>query len=203
MSDPFSPPGLTREDSPIRALLAQMRAGDRDAAAALITRFGPLIRARYRHKLGRVMRRLFDSQELLSTIGRRLDQYVCSGRIRASTEDELWALLRAIADHSLADKVKIVRRLSAVEGEDAPFAREFSARLTAAQQVRPDGAEDLIDRCLRRLGAGVDREILAMWLMGSAPTSIAQELAMTPGAVRVRWHRICADLRRHLSEECN
>ena len=56
-------------------LLARIRAGDRDAAAAFLDRYGPLVRRRVRGKLGQQMRRVFDSQDLWSTLARRFDRF--------------------------------------------------------------------------------------------------------------------------------
>ena len=60
----------------VESLLRRMRNGDREAAAQFITRYEDRIRRRIRGKLNPSVRRLFDSQDIFSTIGRRLDQYV-------------------------------------------------------------------------------------------------------------------------------
>ncbi len=65
------------------ALLDRVRGGDREASAEFISRYGPRIRRRVRGKLSPAMRRLFDSQEILATVARRLDQMVASGERRA------------------------------------------------------------------------------------------------------------------------
>ena len=70
----------------VTALLQQMRAGDRGAAAVFVTRYGSRIRRRIRGKLSRAMRRIFDSQDILSTLGRRLDSFVHSGGVQATSE---------------------------------------------------------------------------------------------------------------------
>ncbi|HVZ93296.1 MAG TPA: hypothetical protein VG797_02185, partial [Phycisphaerales bacterium] len=103
-------------------LLEAMRAGDRAAAADFMDRFGPRIKARIRVGLSRGMRRVFDSQDLLSTVSRRLDAMVRSGSLRAANEQQLWSLVFTIAEHSLAEKGRIIRRLKRVEGPDSEFA---------------------------------------------------------------------------------
>src|SRR5262245_43990251 len=70
-------------------LLARMRAGDRQAAAVFITRYESKIRRRVRGKLSLSMRRIFDSQDIVSTLGRRLDLYVRSGKLEAQSEQQL------------------------------------------------------------------------------------------------------------------
>src|SRR5690606_30935513 len=110
------------EEHPAAALLERMRRGDRDAAAEFLVGYGPLIRRRIRGKLGAAMRRLFDSQEILSTVGRRLDAFVNAGRLEATTTPQLWGLVIRIAENALIEKARVVQSLKAREGEDSPFA---------------------------------------------------------------------------------
>ena len=56
--------------------LDRMRRGDRVAAAVFITRYSSRIHRRISGKLSPGMRRVFDTQEIFSTFGRRLDQLV-------------------------------------------------------------------------------------------------------------------------------
>jgi RNA polymerase sigma factor (sigma-70 family) len=181
--------------------IARMRAGDRSAIAEFMQQYGSLIRRRYRHKLGRAMRRLFDSQELLSTITRRLDVYVRSGRMAAVGEAQLWALISRIAENSLADKVRVFARLQTVEREDGPFAQELERRMSDRSGSDSDGPELEIDRILRELPSPDDRQIASMWMAGNTHAVIAEEFGMTEGAARVRWHRIRAHLRQALQSE--
>src|SRR5438046_3107354 len=95
------------------ALLTRMRAGDRTAAAEFVSRFAPRIRRRIRGKLNPAMRRLFDSQEIMSTLGRRLDAFIGSRQLNADSMNELWALLFRMADNSLIEKARVFRSLEA------------------------------------------------------------------------------------------
>ena len=69
-------------------LIARMRAGDRAAAAAFITQYGDRVRRRVSGKLSPAMRRLFDSQEIMSTVARRLDHCVSGGELAAMAPDQ-------------------------------------------------------------------------------------------------------------------
>ena len=95
--------------SPAEALLGRMRGGDRDAAAEFVRRYGDLIRLRVREKLGASLRRVLDSEDVLSTVARRLDGIVHDGRLRAGTQAELWSLVTAIANHAVCENVRGVR----------------------------------------------------------------------------------------------
>ena len=177
------------------ALLAKMRAGDRTAAAEFVSRFAPRIRRRIRGKLNPAMRRLFDSQEIMSTLGRRLDVFIGAGRLNAESIDQLWALLIRMADNSLIEKARVFRSLEAKEGEDSPLAHSVARQLRAKERTDPDGPLIEIDRALHSLEDGMDREILALWLMGSNHVEIGTTVGLAPTAVRKRWQGIRGKLR--------
>lgn len=185
--------------SQIEALLSRMQRGDREAAAEFITRYGARVRRRVRGKLPPSMRRLFDSQEILSTVGRRLDRYVRSGKLDLLAEGQLWALVFRLADNAVIEKARLFRRLDRIEGEDGPFARILLDRLHRAE--RAAGAELEIDAALHELASETDREILSQWLLGRSHAETAMRLGCAPTAVRKRWQRIKHRLREHLRPE--
>jgi len=188
-------------DAPIAdvdRLLERMRDGDRDAAAHFITTYGSRIRRRIRSRLGAYMRRVFDSQEILSTLSRRLDMYVRNGRLDVVSEAQLWSLVNKMADHAVIDKARVFRRLHAVEDSDGEFARQLLRRLEDAERERTDGFEIEIERALRVLPDEVDRQILSSWLVGTPHTETAILVDLAPTAVRKRWEKIKKDLRRQI-----
>src|SRR5690606_928250 len=109
-----------------------------------IMTYGSRIRRRIRGKLGPSMRRLFDSQEILSTLGRRLDIYVRDQKLDATEENQLWTLVFRMAENAMVDKTRIYQRLQSVEGSDSVFAHDLLARLRRADAERIDGAETAI-----------------------------------------------------------
>jgi DNA-directed RNA polymerase specialized sigma24 family protein len=152
--------------------------------------YGPLLRRRVRGKLGAAMRRLFDSQEILSTVGRRLDRYVRVGGLEADSPGQLLQLVFRMAEGAVIDKVRVFQRLERVEGEDSQFAQQVSSRLQDAESDQSDGAVLSLDGALRTLTSDIDRQILTMWLNGIQHSVIAWDLGMTPAAVRQRWKTI-------------
>ncbi len=184
-------------------LLDRVRHGDREASAQFISRYGPRIRRRVRGKLSPAMRRLFDSQEILATVARRLDRMVAAGRLRATSDGEVWSLVFTIADRSLIEKARLFRTLQAKEGEDSPLALSILSRLQRAEQSDPDAPFLEIDRAFQSLGDRLDRQILSLWLMGRGAASIAAAVDMEPASVRKRWERIRGQLRdTYASEVC-
>lgn len=180
------------------ALLARMRAGDREAVSEFITHFGELIKRRVRGKLGKGMRRIFDSQEILSTVSRRLDQYVCKGKLQAQDQPQLWSLLTRMIDAALVDKIRVYKRLHAVEQEDSDFARRLLVRMRDGEARSPDGAELELSSAFQCLQSDVDREVLALWLNDVPHTQIAEQLDCTPAAIRQRWQSIRNRLKEQL-----
>jgi DNA-directed RNA polymerase specialized sigma24 family protein len=179
-------------------LVTRMRAGDREAAADFMVQYGPLLRRRVRGKLGAAMRRLFDSQEILSTVGRRLDRYVRVGGLEAESPGQLLQLVFRMAESAVIDKIRVFKRLERIEGEDSQFAQELGSRLHDADQGQDDGAVISLDGALRALSNDTDRQILTMWLNGTQHNVIAWDLGMTPAAVRQRWKTIRDRLKESL-----
>ena len=193
--------GGSSEDETVLQLLERMRAGDRAAAALFVTRYGSRIRRRIRGKLSPAMRRIFDSQDILSTLGRRLDLFVRSHRIEALNESQLWALVFRIAENAIIDKARVFRRLRQVEGEEGEFAQQLSTRLRLAERDQKRGAELEIGRVLSLIEDRTDREILSLWLVGTDHKVVAELVDLAPTAVRKRLQKIKADLQRRFSAE--
>lgn len=181
-------------------LLLCMREGDRHAAATFIDRYGDRIRRRVRGKLSPRMRRLFDSQEILSTVARRLDLYVRDNRLAAANLEQLWALIFRITENSVADKVRVLRRLDRVESPDSDFAAAFAGRLRRADEdeIDPDMP---IHHAFEILTDQTDRTILALWLNDLPHTDIGECVGLTANAVRQRWHTIRGRLHRAFVRE--
>lgn len=194
-------PDEATADAGVARLLNGMRSGDRTAAAEFITRYGSRVRRRICGKLSPEMRRLYDSQDILSTLGRRLDQYVSGGRLHAANEDELWSLVFRMAENAVIDKARVFRRLRKTEGEDSEFAQRFAQRLHQADEDRDTGVEIEIDRALSVFSNDADRQILRLWLAGTEHNAIATHLELKPAAVRKRWQKIKSVLHERFAAE--
>jgi DNA-directed RNA polymerase specialized sigma24 family protein len=175
----------------IDELVARIRAGERTAAAEFIRRHEAQLRRRYRHKMGASLRRLVDSDDIVSTLSRRLDAYIASGKLHEVTLEQLWRLISRMVENALADKGRLVRRLKNVESEDRGLATALVARVDAPEEL------DLRE-LIGTLQSPVDREIVVLWLGGSELKSIADELGLSEDGVRKRWERTKAELRQRL-----
>lgn len=180
-----------------------MGQGEREAAAEFVHRYGPQIRRRVRGKLRTSMRRLFDSQDILSTLSRRLDSYVHRGLFEPRSEEELWGLVFTIAEHSVVEKARIWQALSEKEGERSGLAGEAAGRFDRA--ARGSGVvvadDDEFEGLLESVPQELDRQIARLWAMNHSSETIANELGLTVEVVRTRWRRTRDQLRFHFSQE--
>ncbi len=193
--------GEERDGVTVETLLDKMRAGDREAAALFVTRYGPRIRRRIRGKLGPAMRRIFDSQDILSSVGRRLDEFIRGRKLTAKNEQELWGLVHRIASRVLIDKARIFYHLQEVEREDSDFAHVLASRLREAECSSTAGIEIEIEQVFEFVGDQTDCAILYHWLEGKSYRAIAEIVNLTPVYVRKRWERLKARLREHWAKE--
>jgi len=196
-----SAPGDPYRAAEIDDLLPRMRSGDREAAAAFITRYGSRIRRRIQGKLSPAMRRIFDSQDILSTVGRRLDLYVRSGSLEANSENQLWKLLFKMANNAVVDKARVMRRLREVEDEDSPFAQTLLQELNRAERRGLDAVEIEIETARNYITDPVDRRILTLWLVGTPHATIAEDVELTSVNVRKRWQKIKERLHERFASE--
>jgi len=184
----FPPP----QERSVESLMEAMGQGEREAAAEFVVRFGPLIRRRVRGKLRASMRRMFDSQDILSTLSRRLDVYVSRGQFEPRSAAELWGLVFAIAENCVVEKARILQSL--VEKEVG-----LAMEPQTAAPGRPIGVThgEELEELLEEVPLAIDRQIARMWAMDISSEAIAAELGLTSEVVRTRWRRTRDRLRDH------
>lgn len=184
----------------IEKLLLRMQNGDKDAAGAFIARYQGRILRRVSQQLGRASRRIFDSQDIFSTLSRRLVQYVHNGQMTAPDVPRLMALITVMTKNAVLDKLRIIRRLERTEGPDSEFAVMMLDRIRAADANRIDGGDREIQRYVELLDSQTDRDILTLWLLNESFVMIADELDLDAPTVRKRWQRIRAKLAGYLKQ---
>lgn len=183
----------------ISALLDRMRRGDRSAASEFVLAYGPLIRGRFRNRLSPRMRSYFDSLDLVSTVARRLDQYVASHDVDCQSPGQLFGLVFDIARASCVDKHRVLARLDRTEGPDSPVAEALRQRLRTPGG-RSSEAPFELDTLLRRLPDPEDAELVLLWLDDRTFEEIGASLGMSGDAAKKRWYRLRAVLHSLLTE---
>ena len=184
-------------ESRLAALLDRMQQGDRGAAALFMVENGDLIRRRFRGQISRSIRRLFDSQDLVSTLARRLDRIVHRGTLRAESVGEFWSLVMALGKYSLSERARDAKKhrdFRDLEGVTA------CAGPTTGGRADGGGELALLARCLTRLNDDADATILMLRLGGLSHVHIARHLGLSVESTRKRWERI-RKLLRELENE--
>lgn len=144
------------------------------------------------------MRRIYDSEDILSTVGRRLDAYVCARKFEARSSAEFWGLVLKIAQNSIVEKARTVKGLEAKEGEDSPLAHAILRRMRDAERVNPAASDLVLDELLDMVTDPTDREILTLWLLDTPQQQIALATNISYDALRKRWQRIRETLRKSI-----
>lgn len=186
-------------ETPAQALFRRIQSGDRTAAAEFVLQYEPQIRRRIRGKLGRRLRRLFDTQDILSTLLRRLDVLILGHHLRAQSEEQMWSLVMRIAETAVLEKGRMMHRLKRRDDLDPDLAEQMSSRLTSAAEeddfdVQMTAVFDLVEN-------GTDRQILWMWLAGYEHPVTARVLGISHDAVRKRWERVKTHIRIGMREQ--
>lgn len=182
-------------------MIRRMRAGDREAAAAFVMRYSSRLRRRINGKLNPSMRRVFDSQDILSTVGRRLDSFVQSGRMDAASAGQLWSLMHTIAHNALVEKSRQFRRLRRLEDADSGFARELTDRQRQSERRASAAPPIEVEKAISLFDDKIDKQILSLWLSDTRQCDIAQRIDLPPTAVRKRWQKITSRLRERFAPE--
>ena len=167
----------------------------RDALAAFIMAHEDQIRAVARRKLTQATRLVYDSEEVLSSVLRRLDALAHRGGLVPSNEHELLAFIKAVARNTAVSRTRLIEFMRNRLTEDGPYAYELLKRLNACQD--DDEATVLLNRMMLSLKDATDRQMLALVHKGATHKAIADLLKLpSVEASRQRWMRI----RRQLCE---
>lgn len=196
----YRPSEFSQGGTPTRPpseLIALIRSGDREAAAEILTRYRPLIRQRCRAQIGAALNSVTDSEDLWSTVARRVDTAIVRGATSFKTESAFWAFVSKLIRNAVIDRSRVLARLNRVADDDAPFAAILRERLEHELDALDSG---VLAAAIDAIESSRDREILTQWLCERTHGQIAESLGMTEAAVRVRWHEIRQRLRTHFTE---
>jgi hypothetical protein len=177
-------------DAELIALISAGGGSARAAAATLLIRHQALIRRRLRRKLSASARRMFDSEDLFSTVARRIDVELEQQRLAALTEQQFWALIQRIGENCVSDVSRSDRTWQSVRRELVRDRR--AAGPPEPQAPRLEEAQKYI-----RWAATTeeDRQVVALKRLGAPYAAIGHILGLTEQAVRKRWHRLSTEIR--------
>lgn len=182
--------GLTevRDPAEFRVLMARYLDERRD-----------LIRAAARSKLLPAARSLSDSEDVASSVIRRMDAMVNTGEFELRSEHELWALVKLIAERQAIDRGRLATRARSVALDDGPDGALVVKSL--AKTSSDDHAALMLHRFLMALADAEERHLLLLRLRGCSYRVIGQQLGFSEDAAKMRWFRIAKSLRRRFVSE--
>jgi hypothetical protein len=156
------------------------------------------VRALARRKLTRNTRRVFDSEDVLSSVLRRLDQMAVRGTLRLRSEAELWPLIEAIARNTAVSKTRMIERARNFLTDDAAYANELLKRLNSCPG--DDEATLLMLRMTVSLKNPQDRQLVTLVHRGASHRVIGSVFGITAEASRQRWKKVRDELCRRFAE---
>lgn len=163
--------------------------GDRAAIAEFVLRHGPLIRRRLRGRIARGWARVFDLDDVLATIVRRIDGLVLSGELQARSEAQLQALIWSIAEHALADHARMARRENGLRQASAESVRGVGAEASCVA-TRIEEVTEARHVESKIAGTREDHIALRMRICGNSTAQVAAAIGATAAAVRMRCIRL-------------
>jgi DNA-directed RNA polymerase specialized sigma24 family protein len=170
----------------------------RSAAAIFLKRHEGAIRRRLRRKIAAATSRIFDTEDLFSTVARRIDQEVEQQRLSTLNEQQLWGLINRIAENCVTDVARAERpRRTAIRG---PLRFDMHRLRREAQDKPGLSGGDVIEKARQAIPQD-DRQLLGLWLLGAPFTGIAAALGLTETGARKRWERLRRSLREQLPRD--
>lgn len=143
------------------------------------------IREMARLNLTSSARKVCDSEDVLSSVLRRLDEMASDGALRPRSERELWALIRTIARNTAVSRTRLIEHARQRLTEDGPYAYELLQRLNAFRS--DEEATLLVHRMLASVGDRTSRQVLALVMRGASHRAIGAFLEISEDASRQRW----------------
>jgi DNA-directed RNA polymerase specialized sigma24 family protein len=172
---------------------------NREHIADFVLRHEDRIRAIARRKLPTEARSVFGTEDVFSTVARRVDALAAKGLLRAESEAQLWALVSRVVENVSLERGRLVESTASRTGDDAAFWADISRDL---RRCRDDNeAFVLVFEMMSAMTDAADRQIFLLRLRGVSHRVIAQQLGATEDAVRQRWVVIRRTLRESFSPQ--
>jgi len=166
----------------------------RTSLARFVRDLEPEIRRVARRRLPDPGKSVYDSEDVLSTVLRRIDRLMFEGRLELRSEPELRGLILRVAECASIDRARLTELSRMRLIEDGDFARGLLQSLDRC--ASDDDAAVMLYEMDCSLCVPKDRHLFWLRLRGASHRLIAKELGITEEACRQRW----AQVRRELIE---
>jgi RNA polymerase sigma-70 factor (ECF subfamily) len=181
------------EGASLRALLVRIRAGDQQAATALVRRYEPALRRAVRLRLrDRQLRRFLDSSDICQAVLLRFFVRVAAGQYELDTPEHVLKLLTTLARN------QVVNEALQQQAAKRDCRRLVGAGVEEKEAVAPGSSpsqhvagEELLERARHHLGPD-DWQLLRLRTEGCEWADIARQLGGTAEGLRKRLARAVA-----------
>jgi RNA polymerase sigma-70 factor (ECF subfamily) len=186
-------------DETFAALMAELRRGDDQAAAAVFRRFVHRLVGLARGQLEARVGAGVDPEDVVQSVYRTFFGRYRAGQFEVADWESLWGLLSVITLRKCANRVeyfRAARRDLRREVSAQPAADSLAARQALAPDPTPSEAailSETVEQLMRDLGER-DRAILALHLQGHEIPQISDQVGRTRRTVR----RVLEQIRRRL-----
>lgn len=188
---------MYREPDRICDLASRASAGDLDAQAALCQHYEREVRIASRVFLGSQLRPHLDSVDVAQSVHKSILAKLIEGKLVIHDSRRLIALACLIARRKIAKKWRKVRRqerLPELQSQLIPASNSHTGNSSAAENQL---AMKLA--AIRESVSEGERQLIDLRLAGLTTEQIARQLKIEPVALRVRWSRLCAKIRKSSS----
>jgi DNA-directed RNA polymerase specialized sigma24 family protein len=179
-----------------RSRLAPM---SREAVASFLMSREDKLRAIARSRLSRSAQGANDSEDVFSSVLRRVDLMASKGNVRPRSEAELWALAERIAMNNAISRTRLAKQFVTHIANDPVFIGLITERF--AHCGSDDEATLLKHRATTAIKNGDDRHLFLLRLKGVSYRVIAKHLGITEDTARWRWARVVKLVREFFEHE--
>ena len=165
----------------------------RHRAADLLLSQREQVNRRIHNRMISNARKITDTEEVLSTALRRLDSLILTGRARARTDAQLFALVHEVIERAIREKARYAERIKRREKLVGAMRGD-----TGLQGLLPSG--ELFVRLGQLARDPVDKEIAMLRARGLRLHEIAESMGLPDTVIRKRWSRLKVRAREMLGE---
>ncbi len=177
-------------DPAFEAFLARLRAGDRDAAAEVFTRFTHRLVALARSRMDQLIRRKVDPEDVLQSVYRSFFRRHGEGQFDLESWDHLWFMLTTFTLRKCGHRIEYFRAACRDVQREVPLAADPDASAADWQVLTKDPTPSEAARLaetVEQLMSGLsprERDMLALSLQGYTTPEISARVGRSERTVQ-------------------
>ena len=192
------------EPTEAAGLLAEVKAGDQQAATDLFQRFANRLVGLARSRLDLDLRRKVDPEDVVQSVFGSFFRRNGAGEIDVQSWESLWSLLAVITVHKCGHKIRYYRagkRAAGQEQSAVRYTEDSSIHWEAVARDPSPSHAAMLKEALEELMSQLDergRQMLTLSLQGFSAAEISEQVGRSARTVR----RILEGIRSDLESRC-